>query len=59
LKTFGIIYLLLAIVGFIQLGSSGAEEGMLLGIASFNAADNYLHLVLGLDLHHRFERRNH
>jgi hypothetical protein len=48
LKIVGLLYLLLAIVGFIQIGTSG--EGMLLGIASFNAADNYLHLVLAIVL---------
>jgi membrane-bound ClpP family serine protease len=48
MKVVGIIYLLLAIVGFIQIGNSG--EGMLLGIAAINAADNWLHLVLGIVL---------
>ncbi len=48
LKVFGVIYLLLAIVGFIQFGTSGM--GKLLGLAEANAADNYLHLVLGLVL---------
>ena len=48
LKTVGIIYLLLAIVGFVQFGTSGS--GLLLGIAGANAADNYLHLVLAIVL---------
>lgn len=48
LKAFGAIYLLLAIVGFFQFGTSGS--GMLLGIAAANGADNFLHLVLGIVL---------
>jgi hypothetical protein len=48
LKIFGLVYLLLAIVGFIQFGTTGS--GMLLGIAEVNGADNFLHLVLGIVL---------
>lgn len=48
LKIIGIIYVLLAVVGFIQVGTEGM--GKLLGLAEFNAADNYLHLVLGIVL---------
>ena len=45
LTVFGIIYLLLAIVGFVQGGS-----GKLLGLVAYNAADNWLHLVVGVVL---------
>ncbi len=41
LKVTGVIYLILAIVGFIQ-GTT------ILGIVPVNAADNWLHLVLGI-----------
>lgn len=47
MKWEGIIYLILAILGFILVGSS---TGSLLGIAEINGADNWLHLVLGLVL---------
>ena len=42
LKVFGVIYLLLAIVGFF----SGA--GKALGLIMVNGADNWLHLIFGL-----------
>ena len=45
--TFAVIYLLLAIVGFFQLGASG-QSGKLLGLASANSADNWLHVVLAI-----------
>ncbi|MES3031497.1 MAG: DUF4383 domain-containing protein [Patescibacteria group bacterium] len=41
LKIFGIIYLVLAIIGFFS-GST------LLGLVAINSADNWLHLVLGI-----------
>jgi hypothetical protein len=44
----GVLYLLLAVVGFVQFGSAG--EGKLLGLVQANGADNWLHLVLGLVL---------
>ena len=44
----GVLYLLLAVVGFVQFGTSG--EGKLLGLVTANGADNWLHLVLGLVL---------
>src|SRR3989344_6582047 len=47
IKVIAIIYLLLAIVGFIQLGAAG-NEGMLLGIAGSNSADNWFHLVVAV-----------
>lgn len=48
MKWEGIIFLILAILGFIELGSSGT--GSLLGLAEANGADNWLHLILGVVL---------
>ncbi|MDO8510346.1 MAG: DUF4383 domain-containing protein [bacterium] len=45
LKVFGVIYLILAVVGFWQIGSG---TGVLLGLVEVNGADNWLHLVLGI-----------
>ena len=47
MKTVGIIYLVLAVLGFI-LVPSGTEK--LLGIVTMNGADNWLHVVLGIVL---------
>jgi len=47
MKWLGIIYIILAILGWILVGNS---TGSLLGIAEVNGADNWLHLVLGLIL---------
>jgi hypothetical protein len=44
----GVLYLLLAVVGFVQFDNSG--EGKLLGLVTANGADNWLHLILGLVL---------
>lgn len=44
LKVFGVIYLLLAILGFLMPGAK------LIGILSANTADHVLHLVLGVVL---------
>ena len=51
-KVGGVIYLVLAVVGFVALlGLTAlAPGGMLLGLVSINMADNVLHLVLGLVL---------
>ncbi len=51
-KVGGVIYLVLALVGFIALlgVSALAPNGMLLGLVMINMADNFLHLVLGLVL---------
>ena len=46
LKLFGIIYLLLGIVGMATIGD--AEMITLLGFLHVNAADNYLHIGLGI-----------
>ncbi len=46
LKVIGVVYLLLAILGFVM----ASEGGMLLGLVHTNAADHWLHLVLGVVL---------
>jgi len=46
LKILGIIYLLVAVLGFMMIDSTGMAY--VLGIISVNSADNWLHLVLGL-----------
>ena len=46
LKVFGIVYLLIGIIGFVQYGSAGM--GKVLGFLHVNGADNYLHVGLGL-----------
>lgn len=45
MKIFGAIYLILAVLGFLMVGSG---TGSLLGLIEINGADNYLHLVLGI-----------
>ncbi len=47
LKVFGITYLLVAVLGFLAIGPN-TEHANLLGIVGVNAADNWLHLILGL-----------
>jgi hypothetical protein len=44
-KVVGIVYLVVAILGFLMVGS---ETGKLLGLIEVNGADNWLHLVLGV-----------
>ena len=46
LKVFGVIYLLLGILGFATIGDSGMIK--LLGFLPVNGADNYLHIALGI-----------
>lgn len=46
LKVFGIVYLLVAILGFVMLGSQ--ESVSLLGFIDVNSADNYLHVILAV-----------
>lgn len=46
LKVFGLVYLLLGVLGLVTIGSEG--EGMLLGFLHVNGADNFLHIGLGL-----------
>jgi hypothetical protein len=46
LKILGVVYLVLAILGFLMV----SEGGMLLGLVSTNAADHWLHIVLGIVL---------
>jgi len=42
-QIFGIVYLLVAVLGLAMVGS----EGMLLGLVHLNAADHVLHLAIG------------
>ena len=44
LKIVGVVYLLLAIIGFLTVSGMG----QLLGLIGVNDADNWLHLVLGI-----------
>lgn len=46
LKGFGIVYLLLGVLGLIKFGTAGM--GKLFGILHVNGADNFLHIGLGL-----------
>lgn len=46
MKLFGVVYLLIGILGFINTGSEGM--GKVLGFLHVNGADNYLHIGLGL-----------
>ncbi len=48
LKIFGIVYLLVAILGFLAVGSDGM--GNVLGLIAVNSADNWLHVILGVIL---------
>ena len=46
LKLFGIVYLLIGVIGFIQYGTAGM--GKVLGFLHVNGADNFLHVALGI-----------
>lgn len=46
LKILGVVYLLLAVLGFILV----PDGGMLLGLVTTNMADHLLHIVLGIVL---------
>jgi hypothetical protein len=46
LKIFGVVYLLLGVLGLIMFGTSGM--GKLLGFLMVNGADNILHIGLGV-----------
>lgn len=46
LKVFGIVYLLLGVLGLATIGSD--EMTHLLGFLAVNRADNYLHIALGI-----------
>ena len=46
LKLFGLVYLAIGIVGFVQYGTSGM--GKVLGFLHVNGPDNYLHVGLGV-----------
>jgi Domain of unknown function (DUF4383) len=45
-KIFGVVYLLIGVVGLIQFGKDGM--GQLFGFLHVNGADNFLHIGLGL-----------
>jgi hypothetical protein len=45
---FGLIYLLLGVLGLVNMGSGMEGTEKLLGILHVNGADNYLHVALGL-----------
>ena len=46
LKLFGIVYLIIGIIGFVQYGTDGM--GKVLGFLHVNGADNFLHVGLGI-----------
>src|SRR6266404_4349629 len=46
LKVFGVVYLLVAVLGFLMTSAGATSE--VLGFISVDGADNWLHLVLGL-----------
>jgi hypothetical protein len=46
LKIFGVVYLLVAVLGFLAVDASGMGE--ILGLIHVNGADNWLHVVLGV-----------
>jgi len=48
MKTFGVVYMVLGVLGFVFL--MGAPTGYLLGLVHFNIMDNFLHLGLGVGI---------
>lgn len=48
LITFGVVYLLLAVVGYAAIGAEGHTN--LLGLVHVNGNDNWLHVLLGVAL---------
>ena len=46
MKAFGVVYMLVGILGFVVLGA--APEGHLLGLVHINRLDNFLHVGLGV-----------
>ena len=48
LKVFGVIYLLIGVLGFFQIGE--ATDTTVLGFLHVNQADNFLHLFLGVTI---------
>lgn len=48
LKLFGIVYLLIGVVGLFTVGTGMSDMGKVLGILNVNGADNYLHVALGI-----------
>jgi len=47
LKVFGVVYLLVTILGFFSVNDTSGV-GSILGVMAINTADNWLHVVLGL-----------
>ncbi len=45
MQVFGVVYLLVGVLGFFTL--AGSSEGMLLGLIHINQLDNWLHIGLG------------
>lgn len=45
MQAFGVVYLLVGVIGLFALG--GSTETMLMGVVHINQADNFLHLGLG------------
>ena len=48
-QAFGVVYLLVAILGFASIGG-GTDHAMLLGLVHTNQADNILHVLLAVPL---------
>ena len=46
LKLFGLVYLAIGVIGFVQYGTDGM--GKVLGFLHVNGADNFLHVGLGV-----------
>ena len=46
MKIFGVVYLLLGIIGMVNIGTEGM--GKVLGFLHVNGADNFLHIGLGV-----------
>ncbi len=46
MRAFAVVYLLVAVLGFVTLG--GMDRGLLLGLIHINSLDNYLHAGLAL-----------
>lgn len=46
MKVFGVVYLLIALLGFLTVGEDGTGE--ILGFIQANSADNWLHVLLGV-----------
>lgn len=47
LKVFGIVYLLVTVLGFLAVDGA-TNMGSILGLVGVNSADNWLHILIGL-----------